>query len=379
MGWDAEVIVVGGGLAGSATALAFSRAGHDVIVLERGQFPRSKVCGEGLFPNGVAALRRYGVVPPAGSRPFLGIRFSSGEVTATGRFPHGEVGVGLRRTDLDALLFATASQAPRVQVRQHTIVRGVTRERDGWTVHTATGTVRAPLLVGADGLHSQVRRWVGLDRPGRGRKRYGVRAHFKLAAGATDPEWVDVFRLDGGELYVTPTAPGEINVAALCEHATMAGFKGDPTAGLLRWIASCPPLAERIGEGVDQARVCGPLRQRARAAAADGVMLVGDAAGFLDGITGEGMSLALHAAEHAARIGSEALRRGSLDARTLREYAVARARLVRDVERVGNVIVWGIRSQWLTERALRGLARRPELFDQLLAISTGRATLISGW
>jgi menaquinone-9 beta-reductase len=379
MARDAEVIVVGGGLAGSATALAFAAAGHEVLVLERASFPRPKVCGEGLLPHGVAALRRLGLEPPPGARPFRGIRFSSRQWAATGRFPDGERGLGLRRTELDGAALAAAIAHPRIEVRERTLVRGLRRDGVDQVVLTADGELRAPLVVGADGLHSRVRGWAGLDGPRRGRRRYGVRAHYALRAGVADPEWVDVFRMDGAELYVTPVGPAEVNVAALCEHPTMRTFSGDAPGGLRRLVTSCPALAERLAgaDPLDEVLVCGPLRRAARAAATDGVLLVGDAAGFLDGITGEGMSIALRSAEIAAEVGSAALRGGGPSRLALQPYARRRARLVRDVELLGKIVLFGVRSRALTELALRLLSSRPELFDRLLAVETGHATLLS--
>lgn len=377
MALDAEVIVVGGGLAGCATALAFARAGHDVLVLDRVAFPRGKVCGEGLFPHGADALARLGIAPPVGARPFRGIRFSSGEISATGRFPGGRRGLGLRRIELDAALVDAARAEPRIRVAERTAVRGLGRDGDTFFVRTSYGALRGRLIVGADGLHSPVRGWAGLERERRGRRRYGVRAHFALPVGAPDPEWVEVHRVGGGELYVTPVARGEVNVAALCEHATIRRFKGDLAGGLRRMISACPPVDALLAgaDPVDTPAACGPLRQEARTPVADGVLLVGDAAGFLDGITGEGMSIALHGAEIAGEVGAAALARGDVRADALRAYAVRRARLVREVERLGKLVLWGIRSRTLTEGVLRGLARRPDLFDHLLAVETGETTL----
>lgn len=376
MGHDAEVIVVGGGLAGSATALAFAVRGHEVLLLDRTAFPRPKVCGEGLFPHGVAALEALGISPPAGSRPFRGVRFTAGDAHAAGRFPDGGLGLGVRRAELDASLYAAACAHPSIRVLERTGARGL--GPDG-VVRTTSGAVRGRLVVGADGLHSQVRGWAGLEGRRRGRKRYGVRGHWQLPAGAPDPEWVDVHVVGGGELYVTPVAPGVVNLAALCEHATMQRFKGDLARGMDGFLAQSPALAALLdgAEALDRVQACGPLRQQARDVVADGLLLVGDAAGFLDGITGEGMSISLASAHLAADVGSRALRGGSVRRDRLRAYARGRAALVRDVERLGKTVLWGIRWPWLVRGALAVLARRPALFDRLLAVETGRASLWS--
>src|SRR5687767_8098600 len=90
---DAEVIVVGAGVAGCAVALHLARRGHSVILLDRSESPRDKVCGEGLMPHGVAALDRLGLLPlPFPVLPFTGIGYHVAGVDAVGRFP-GTVGL----------------------------------------------------------------------------------------------------------------------------------------------------------------------------------------------------------------------------------------------------------------------------------------------
>lgn len=374
---DAEVVIVGGGLAGSATAIHLARLGHRVIVLERATGVRDKVCGEGLMPHGVAALARLGVVPPGG-RPFLGIGWTADGVTAVGRFPGGTPGLGMRRSRLDEVLLAAAAAEPGVTVRTGVTVRGIAVGADGVTARTSTDPVRGRLLIGADGLHSQVRRWAGLEREARGRRRYGIRGHLALADGVPDPDRVEVELCDDAELYVTPVGPGEVNVAVLCEDDAARGLKGDAPAGFRRFLDGSS-WRERLRGEPDDVRVCGPLRREATDVVAERILLVGDAAGFVDGITGEGMSTSLGASEIAADVVSASLRDGS----GLRPYAVRRAALTRDSNRLTELILWGIRHRWLARRVVRNLARHPSLFDQLLAIETGEATIrsvgVGGW
>ncbi|MEQ1500609.1 MAG: NAD(P)/FAD-dependent oxidoreductase [Myxococcota bacterium] len=377
MSLDAEVVVVGGGLAGSAVAVHLADRGHEVIVVDRVVFPRDKPCGEGLMPHGLHALGRLGVAPPVDARPFGGIRWTAGGVTAVGRFPEGVHGLGVRRAALDAALHARATAHPRISVRTPIRVDGLGHDADGVTVRTDHGPIRARLVVGADGLHSRIRHWTGLERAPRGRKRYGVRGHLTLAPGVADPPWVDVELVDGAELYVTPVGPGQVNVAALCERDTARGLKGAPAEVLARWLAG-----SRLGESLvagpsADVRVTGPLRQQVSGVIADRVVLVGDAAGFLDGITGEGMSTGLGSAELAADVVSAGLRGAGLDRAALRPYAIAHRRLVRETDWLTEVILWGVARRWLAERVVRNLARRPQLFDRLLAIETGAASLSS--
>lgn len=376
---DAEVVIVGGGLAGSATAIHLARLGHEVVVLERAAGARDKVCGEGLMPHGVAALARLGITPPE-SRPFLGIGWTADGVTAVGRFPEGSPGLGMRRSALDERVLASAAREPGVRVLTGSTVRGLVHDADGIGARTDQGVIRGQIVIGADGLHSQVRRWAGLERAPRGRRRYGIRGHLLLAAGVPDPERVEVELCDGAELYVTPVAPGEVNVAVLCEDDAARGLKGDAPAGFRRFLDASSWRDRLVGDASD-VRVCGPLRREATGVVGDRIVLVGDAAGFVDGITGEGMSTSLGAAEIAADVVSAALRRGGPP--DLRPYARRRQALVRDSNRLTELILWGIHRRWLATRVVRNLARHPALFDQLLAIETGTATLgsvgLGGW
>ncbi|MEZ4237676.1 MAG: NAD(P)/FAD-dependent oxidoreductase [Myxococcota bacterium] len=376
--------MIGSGPAGSAAALRLARLGHHVVMIDRLEHPRDKVCGEGLMPHGVAALAELGIDPPLQAQRFRGIRWSAGGVTAIGVFPNGSTGLGLDRRAFDQVMCSAAEAHARVTLRAPLTARGLEVTDDGVAVQTDEGPISARVLVAADGLHSQVRLWVRLEREARGRKRYGVRQHLRLAEGRAIEEWVDVELVAGAELYLTPVGPQEVNVAALCERDAAKELKGEggSSGALARWIASSM-MVERFegAQAIDEVRVTGPLRQVPSGVVADRVVLVGDAAGFLDGITGEGMSTSLASAALAAEVVSGALKAGSrCDAAALAPYAEAHAALVRDGRRLTEIILFGIGRRWIAERAVRNLARRPELFDRLLAIETGGAPLSSlGW
>src|SRR5262245_51910271 len=196
----ADLVVVGGGPAGLATAIHAAQLGLAAVVLERRTPPLDKPCGEGLMPLGVAALGAMGVeVPPWGRTPFIGIRYVDGDVVAEGRFPCGP-GWGVRRTALMQGMIARA-QTLGVDLRYGCDVTTWQRTGGGVVVDTDHRAVHARLLVGADGLHSRVRQQAGLACAWRGARRFGVRQHFTL------PPWspfVEVHWTDGAEAYVTP-------------------------------------------------------------------------------------------------------------------------------------------------------------------------------
>ncbi|MFP8882836.1 FAD-dependent oxidoreductase [Streptomyces mangrovi] len=276
-----DLLVVGGGPAGLATALHAARAGLGVTVLEQRAGTVDKACGEGLMPGAVAALAALGV-HPAGHE-LRGVRYVAGPRRAAAAFRAGP-GRGVRRTVLHAAL-REAALAAGVRI-EHRTVRAV--EQDGRGV--VAGGLRAAHLVAADGLHSPIRRALGLDRPHRARPRYGLRRHFELAPWS---DHVEVHWARGAEAYVTPVADGLVGVAVL-------------TAGRGSYddhLAAFPGLRERLSGArpAGPVRGAGPLRRSARARTAGRVLLVGDAAGYVDALTGEGVALALAQAPAAVR------------------------------------------------------------------------------
>jgi len=374
----AEVIAVGGSVAGCATALHLAARGHDVLVVERARFPREKVCGEGLMPHGLEALERLGLdaLIRGIAHPFFGIAYTVPGATAVGRFPGGAVGLGVRRSALDAALLEACRRHPKIEVHTGTRVRSVAGVPGWMEVRTDGDRWTCRAVVGADGLHSGVRRQLGLAIEPTGRLRYGARAHFDIGE---DLDFVEVHVVPGAELYLTPVGDGVVNVAVLCEREVTRSFGGDLQGGFKALVLR----SERVSRLVDTAdrltepTLCGPLRQDSRSSVAAGAVLVGDAAGFVDAITGEGMSLTLLSAEIAADVLSDGLRRGRLSARDLRPYHDRRRRTARDLTWLTEIILWGIRHDRLARRVVSSLAANPELFSRVLAVNSGHAPLSS--
>lgn len=276
-----DVLVAGGGPAGLATAIRAALAGMETVVIEPRPGPVDKACGEGVMPGGVRSLRALGV-DPAG-RELRGIRYVDGPHRAQADFRDG-TGLGVRRTVLHTAL---ARRAAELGVR---ILPGKVGDvRQGPDAVTAAG-LRARWLVAADGLHSPIRRALGLDVPDRRLRRYGLRRHYRV------PPWsdfVEVYWSGYGEAYVTPVADDLVGVAVL----STARYGYDTH------LDRFPELATRLRDGTtaNVVRGAGPLRQRVRGRVAGRILLVGDAAGYVDALTGEGIALALASAEAAVR------------------------------------------------------------------------------
>ena len=374
-------LIVGGGLAGSATALHLARAGHDVLVLERGAFPREKVCGEGLMPHGVHELDGLGVLPAilaTQPQPFGGIGYRVGDTRAIGRFPQGRTGLGVRRSRIDAALHAACNACDRVEVRTGVRVRDLALDGDGVRVDTTDGAVHARIVVGADGLGSLVRRKAGLKKEHRGAPRYGARVHVRLADPTVQSELVEVMLGERLEWYITPTGPGEANLALLCEKDVAKGFGRDLPAGLWALLAREPALAPWVdgAEPISDAQLCGPLRQEVSAAVSERILLVGDAAGFVDAITGEGMSLSLTEARLAAQVASTCL--DDPTQANLLTYERQRRQATRSLVWFTRLVLWGLRQRALAGWAIRNLARHPDAFSRLLGVNIGERALWQG-
>ena len=204
-GYDTDLLIAGGGPGGLATALHARAPGLSVIVAEPRDSPIDKACGEGLMPGGLAELTSLGV-DPAGM-PFHGIAYVSEHRRAQARFRAGP-GRGVRRTTLHAALAARAKEQDTDWIR----TRVTSVEQDAHGV-TAAG-VRARWLVAADGLHSPVRRAVGITATAGTPRRYGVRWHYRV------PPWSDFV-----EVHWSPLGRGVRDAGR-----TGSGRRGDPVS-----------------------------------------------------------------------------------------------------------------------------------------------------
>ncbi len=274
-----DLLVIGGGPAGLASALHAARSGLDVTVWDKRAGAIDKACGEGLMPGAVTALADIGVTPAG--EDLAGIRYLAGDRAVEAPFRAGP-GRGVRRTTLHAALRSAVEDAG-IAVEQRP-ARDLRPGPDGVDVDDH----RFRHVIAADGLHSPVRRRLGLDgRPAR-RRRYGLRRHYRLAPWTP---YVEVHWAARVEAYVTPVADDTVGIAVLT--STRGSFD--------EHLGAFPALQDRLRDAAPLGEVlgAGPLRQRASSRVAGRVLLVGDAGGYVDALTGEGIAMAVAQARAA--------------------------------------------------------------------------------
>jgi len=356
-----DVLVVGGGPVGLATAIGCVRAGLSVTVAEPRAAPVDKACGEGVMPAGVRRLAALGVTPDG--HPLRGIRYVDATHRADALFARGH-GLGVRRT---ALHDALGARAAELGVAVSPVrVTSFTQHAD----HVTAAGVAARYLVAADGLHSTIRRLLERDArstaaravhrtPSTAPQRYGVRLHFRVAPWT---DLVEVHWTPQAEAYVTPVSPDVVGVALLfARHGRGSGDGGPGGAGpgFTARLAAFPALLDLLAGAApaSELRGAGPMRQDVHRRVHGRVLLVGDASGYVDALTGEGLGVGLAQAEALA---------ACLAADRPGDYERAWRRASGSAWRFTSGLLWS-RSQPLLGPRLVPLAQRfPGLFTTLV-------------
>jgi flavin-dependent dehydrogenase len=341
-----DICIVGGGPAGLATAIALTRSGREVTVLDCAIPPIDKACGEGLMPDSVNALASLGVHLPDVGAKLQGIRFFGAGAIVSGDFENG-VGRGLRRVQLHQILIA---HAKALGIRMLWGIKNLRTQRGA--VSFLGGSLSTNLIVGADGQKSAVRQQAGLDQMVRQKLRYGFRKHYAIAPWSP---YVEIYWGDRFQIYVTPVAQHQVCVALISK---------DPHWRLDTALARQPLLAERLAGAsvVTQERGSLSLSRQYRRVTAAGYALVGDASGSVDAITGEGMCLAFKQASALA---------AALDADDMHRYEHSHRQIFAKPLRMATLMLLLDTYSGLQRKALAGLAAHPNVFASILAAHVG--------
>ena len=384
----AQVIVVGGGPAGSATAFYLARDGVEVTLLDRARFPRDKPCSEYMSPQASRILDEMGAldqIERSGAAALAGMCIHAPNgATFHGRFAevngyrgYRDRGLALRRTILDGLLLARARSAGAVVregVRVISLVRDTTGRVAGVEVIDASGATRtlsSSVVVGADGLRSIVARRLGLAGTRLAQRRLAFVTHFAGVEGMGDSGEMHVDRT--GYIGLADVGGGITNVAVVVPRARARRASGDPSAFVDDWIRARPGIAVRFARAVRVSAILatGPFASASRRAWAPGAALVGDAADFFDPFTGEGIYAALRGGEMLApkvMAALEARQARDADA-SLRDYDAERVREFRGKWAVEQIIGAAVTFPRLMNVAARSLALRPAMAHTIVGVT----------
>jgi menaquinone-9 beta-reductase len=349
-----DVFVIGGGPAGLAAAIAARRQGFKVAVADGAEPPIDKACGEGLMPDGIAALERLGVtLAPQHAHPFSGIRFLASGLSVDAPFPNRASGLGVRRTTLHDILTERAASLG-IDLLWRTAVTGISND----AVHLGRTKIRAKWIIGADGGNSRVRRWAGLGSHRRRNCRYAFRQHYRVTP------WTDRMEVHwgpSGQMYVAAVTDDDMCVA-VASH--------DQRFRLEEALRSFPELRDRLAGAPITSAEKGAITTTCtlRRVCRGNVALIGDASGTVDAITGEGLCLSFS----QALVLADCLRSGNLN-----RYQQEHRRLALRPQLMAHLMLTLDRRPRLQRRTLQVFRRRPEIFRRLLALHVGALSPVS--
>lgn len=358
----ADIAIVGAGPAGLACAIALAERGESVVVFEPRALPIDKPCGEGIMPEGVAHLKELGAFSYINRRDssfFNGVCFINEKGQRAQSYFRNAYGLGCRRVALSAALLRRCQEFSSIQIVSEKII-AIKRAKKCITLVRAGACDDMRVLIGADGLRSRIRQWAFLDGGEAPINRYGLRKHFAKKPWSNQ---VEVYFARGIEAYITPCGIKQTNVTFLWSKDLLRHRSEDVSFASL--LEHFPDLKVRLQRSVatSEQRATGPLYRRCTDVISDALALIGDASGYFDAITGEGISIALAQATALAHVIAQAPKI-LLTRRHLAPYARAHRSITRAYYRNTALLLW--------------CARRPTLMSTLIALGHAQPRAF-GW
>lgn len=380
---DFDVIIAGAGPAGAALAVLLGMRGRHVALLDRARFPRRKPCGEFMSPECLPLLEDLGVrarVLREGAMPVRGMTLHGCGHRMTGRYgavgraaPRFDHGYGIRREVFDHVLLERARECDTVEVLEDWPVRDLLRSEQGAVEGVVAGsveqrTLRAPFTVGADGLRSRVASRLGLRRGVPWLEKFALTTRF---AGVTTPPQGQVHLFDGGYFAACPIDGGLFSVNLVVDRSALPRGLDALEALFEQRLGDVPVLADMLQSArrVEPFRAVGPLAGTTTRQVFAGGALVGDACGYVDPITGEGIFFALRGAAILAEEIEPGLRTGRSDALVLRRYARRRRREFGPRFGLARLLQRALPHPRVVAATLALLRKRSGLMDLLVSVT----------
>jgi menaquinone-9 beta-reductase len=357
-----DAIIVGAGPGGSAAAACLAAEGCRVLLLEKGVFPRDKVCGDLISPRSIRVLDAIGCGPTvqraAENQLRGGILHVNGRQIATAYIPEADglpvYGYAIPRFKFDEIVFRQA-QRRGAETLEDCQVEQIRFEPDAVQVDARYGdharSFRSKLVIGADGVHSIVSRSLGTEHRDKSRTVLALRAYFEDVEG--DPSLADMFfdeKFFPGYGWIFQLGGGRANVGLGMIQDVYTRHRMNLRAIFDTWVRENPIARARLGRARLTGRVVGwPLNTFRKSGGnyAERALLVGDAGSFIDPVNGEGIHTALETGVIAAEVASEALKAGDFRSEFLARYE-QRWRSALDLDlRVSDMVVTIIRNREL--------------------------------
>jgi flavin-dependent dehydrogenase len=366
--WDA--VIVGGGVAGCSAAIHLADRGLSVLALEQSSYPAKKLCGEFLSTEASGYLDRLGVLGDlkrAGATDIESFRIvSTSGARVAGTLPVPAIGIS--RTVLDATLARRARQVGATVLEGARVDKISGDLREGFELSSSHGDYRARTVFGAFGKRSRMYECLGMLHGKEGHVAF--KGHF---AGWFQRATIEVFSFPGGYIGFAPIEQGLVNGCLLATRSTLLAANGSADTLIAKAAEQNLALGERLAavERVGPMVGCSQISLRRHPTFAQDICMIGDTAGMIAPLCGDGMSMAMRSAEIASVCAEEFLRGGSDPGRFRQSYARAWSREFTWRMTVGSMLQAVALCAPLADTAVRAAVAAPGVAHALIRATRG--------